>query len=110
MDKYETLTILAALGQETRLDAFRLLVQVAPEPVSAGEIGRRLNVVQNTMSSHLGCLARAGLIRAKRRGRTIEYSAEYRNIRGFLAFLLQDCCQGKPDICSPLIELMENAS
>ncbi len=107
MDKKRSLAALAALGQETRLDVFKLLVTLAPNGLPAGEIGKRLGVVQNTMSAHLGVLARCGLICAKRKGRTVVYEVDYKAVRGFLAFLLQDCCQGEPEICSPLLELVD---
>jgi len=107
MDKKSSLTALAALGQETRLDAFRLLVKLAPDGLPAGEIASRLGVVQNTMSAHLAVLARSGLICANRKGRIIEYAVDYGAVREFLAFLMQDCCQGEPEICSPLFELMD---
>lgn len=107
MDKMESLIALTALSQESRLDAFRLLVQLAPDALPAGEIARRLGVVQNTMSAHLGVLARSGLITAHRKGRVIEYGVDYEKVRAFFAYLLQDCCQGEPEICSPLIDLVD---
>lgn len=106
MDKTDSLTALAALSQETRLDAFRLLVKLAPSGLPAGEIANRLDVVQNTMSAHLGVLARSGLVCSARKGRVVEYRVDYERVRGFLAFLMQDCCQGEPEICSPLLELV----
>ena len=107
MDKKESLNALGALSQETRLDAFRLLVKLAPDGLPAGEIAERLGVVQNTMSAHLGVLARSGLIQSRRKGRIVEYAVDYEAVRGLLAFLLQDCCQSEPEICSPLFELVE---
>jgi ArsR family transcriptional regulator, arsenate/arsenite/antimonite-responsive transcriptional repressor len=107
MDKIKSLVALSALSQESRLDAFRLLVQLAPEALPAGEIASRLDVVQNTMSAHLGVLARSGLVSAHRKGRLIEYSVDYATVRAFFAYLLQDCCQGAPEICSPLFDLLE---
>lgn len=107
MDKNQFLISLGALGQETRLDIFRLLVKLAPESLPSGEIATRLGVVQNTMSAHLGVLARSGLVGARRKGRSIEYSVEFDALRGFLTFLMQDCCQGQPEICSPLLDLID---
>ncbi len=107
MDKKNALDALGALSQETRLDAFRLLVKLAPDGLPAGEIAERLGVVQNTMSAHLGVLARSGLIQSRRKGRIVEYAVDYEAVRGLLAFLLQDCCQSEPEICSPLFELVE---
>ena len=106
MDKKTSLAALNALGQETRLDAFRLLVRVAPEGLPAGEIARRQGVVQNTMSAHLAVLSRAGLVRATRQGRTIRYTADFARMGELLSFLMQDCCEGAPEICVPLLDLV----
>lgn len=106
MDQHAALDSLAALSQETRLAAFRLLVKAAPDGLPAGEIGERLGVVQNTMSAHLAVLARCGLVSSQRKGRVIEYAANFAAIRQLLLFLMQDCCQGTPEICAPLLELV----
>lgn len=104
MDENTALQSLSALSQETRLDAFRLLVRIAPEGLPAGEVGSKLGVVQNTMSAHLAVLARCGLITPQRTGRIIKYSANFTRVRELLLFLMQDCCQGAPEICEPLLE------
>lgn len=104
MDKNAALETLAALSQETRLDVFRFLVAQAPDGIPAGEIAKSFGVVQNTMSAHLSVLAQCGLITSRRSGRTIEYSADFRHVRALLVFLMQDCCQGEPEICEPLLE------
>ena len=104
MHKRPALEALAALGQETRLDVFRLLVKVGPEGLPAGEIGERLGTVQNTTSAHLKVLSQAGLVRAEREGRTIRYSADMTGFRDLLAFLMEDCCDGKPELCRPVID------
>jgi len=109
MDRKKALAILSALSQETRLDTFKLLVRLAPDGLPAGEIAKRLGVLQNTMSAHLGILSRSGLIGAKRNGRIVEYRVDYRAVRGFLAFLMQDCCRGEPEICLPLFDLVKCA-
>jgi len=66
MDKKAALASLSALGQDTRLEVFRLLVRAGPEGVPAGEIATALGAVQNTMSAHLKVLDHAGLVRAER--------------------------------------------
>lgn len=104
MDRTEALDGLTALSQATRLEVFRLLIRVGPDGLAAGEIAARLGVVQNTMSAHLGILARAGLVSPRRRGRRIEYAANIGGVRGLLEYLMQDCCQGAPEICAPLFE------
>lgn len=103
MDKKAALDALSALGQETRLDVFRLLVAAGPAGLAAGEIGERLATVQNTTSAHLKVLSQAGLIRPERGGRTIRYSADMTGFRDLLAFLMEDCCSGAPELCRPVI-------
>lgn len=104
MDKNDALSALSALGQDTRLEVFRLLVRAGPQGVAAGEVAARLGTVQNTMSAHLKILSQAGLIRAERDGRTIRYVADMTGFRDLLSFLMEDCCNGSPDLCRPVIE------
>jgi DNA-binding transcriptional ArsR family regulator len=104
MDKEEALLGLAALSQATRLDTFQLLVRCEPEGLAAGEVARLLAVPQNTMSSHLAVLSRAGLARAERRSRSIIYRADLARFRALTLFMLKDCCGGRPDVCAPLID------
>jgi DNA-binding transcriptional ArsR family regulator len=106
MDKSRALEALAALAHQTRLDVFRLLVQAGPAGLPAGEIAEALEVRQNTMSSHLGILTRAGMITNKREGRVIQYSAHYEGMRELLLYLLEDCCRGDTEICSPIVAAM----
>lgn len=104
MDKISALAALAALGQETRLDIFRLLVQAGPDGIAAGDVSARLGAVQNTVSAHLKTLAQAGLIRAEREGRSVRYTADMTGFRDLLAFLMEDCCNGAPELCRPVID------
>ena len=76
MESNDALNVFAALSQATRLDAFRLIIRHEPDGLPAGEIARLLGVPQNTMSTHLAVLARAGLISAERHSRLIIYRAE----------------------------------
>ena len=103
MDRKSATEALAALGQETRLDVFRLLVKAGPSGVAAGEIADRLGAVQNTTSAHLKILVHAGLICSERDGRTIRYRADMTGFRDLLAFLMEDCCNGSPELCRPVI-------
>lgn len=103
MDTDKALLAFAALSQSTRLDVFRLLVAHEPEGLAAGEVARKLDVPHNTLSTHLGILARAGLIVAERQSRLIIYRAQLDAVRDLASFILRDCCGGKPEICAPLI-------
>jgi DNA-binding transcriptional ArsR family regulator len=103
MDRKTALDAFAALSQSTRLDVFRLLIKTGDLGMSAGDIGDTLKVRQNTMSANLGVLARSGLIRSEREGRSIRYFADMDGMRGLLAFLMEDCCGGRPEMCQPII-------
>jgi len=104
MDKDSAIAAFGALAQPTRLDVVRLLVRNEPEGLAAGEIGRRLDVPQNTMSAHLAILARAGLVRSERHSRSIVYRADLDGMRGLMLFLVKDCCAGNAELCAPLID------
>ncbi|MEB8386009.1 metalloregulator ArsR/SmtB family transcription factor [Rhodobacteraceae bacterium KMM 6894] len=104
MDTNDALAAFAALSQSTRLDVFRLLIKAGEAGMSAGDIGGTLGVRQNTMSANLSILTRAGLIRSTREGRSIRYFANMDGMRGLLAFLMEDCCGGCPDLCKPLLD------
>lgn len=103
MDKTRTLAALTALAQPTRLEAFRRLITAHPDALPAGEIARACRVPHNTMSTHLAALTRAGLVAARRAGRTMNYSADLAGFRALITFLTRDCCRGRPEICAPLL-------
>ena len=104
MESEAAILALAALAQSTRLDVFRLLVKHEPEGLAAGDIAKALSVPQNTMSSHLAVLSRAGLVSARRFSRSIVYRADLARFQELILFMLRDCCDGRPEICAPLVE------
>ena len=104
MDSENAILALAALAQPTRLDVFRLLVKHEPEGLAAGDIAKALAVPQNIMSSHLSILSRAGLVSARRFSRSIVYRADLTRLQAVVLFMLKDCCDGRPEICTPLVE------
>lgn len=63
----------AALGQETRLAAFRRLQAAGSEGIAAGDLARDLGVPHNTLSAHLAILVNAGLATSERQSRSIIY-------------------------------------
>ncbi|MBF9233804.1 ArsR/SmtB family transcription factor [Microvirga alba] len=103
MENEQAILVLAALAQSTRLDVFRLLVAHEPKGLPSGEIARHFVVPANTMSTHLAVLTRAGLIRSERQSRSVIYRADLARMRDVAAFLVKDCCGGRPEICAPLI-------
>jgi DNA-binding transcriptional ArsR family regulator len=104
MDKNGALMGFDALSQETRLDALRLLIQAGHEGMPAGEIGDRLGIRQNTMSVNLKILSQAGLVSARRDGRTVRYAADFDALQRLVLFLMKDCCGGRPELCQPVFD------
>ena len=94
----ETTSIVAALGalaQETRLRAFRLLVEAGPQGLPAGRIGEVLDLPPATLSFHLAQLVRAGLARSRQEGRFVIYSADFQSMNRLVGFLTENCCGGQ---------------
>lgn len=93
---------LGALAHETRLSVFRMLVKAGPDGMIAGAIAEHLAVLPSTMSHHLATLERAGLVQSERESRLIHYRTDYPGMRRLLMFLMQDCCQGAPEMCGDI--------
>ena len=106
----DAMTSFAALSQETRLKAFRLLVSHEPLGLPAGEIARQLSVPHNTMSAHLAVLARAGWVISERQSRQIIYRASLSHMQLVIEFLLQDCCAGNSELCMSLLDNLNGCS
>jgi len=102
MESIPAVAALSALAHDGRLSIFRLLVQAGPGGMAAGDIARATGALPNTLSSNLNILSGAGLVTSRRVGRSIIYSAGYGQMRELLAFLMEDCCAGSPEICAPL--------
>lgn len=93
--------VLGALALESRIAVFRLLVRAGPGGVRAGDIADAVGAHASTLSANLAVLSRAGLIAGRREGRAIYYRAEYGRMRELIDFLLEDCCNGAPEVCAP---------
>jgi DNA-binding transcriptional ArsR family regulator len=100
LSEEHAISALAALAQPTRLAIFRLLVKHEPVGITAGVIADTIGAPHNTLSSHLAILVRAGLLRSSREGRTIIYRSDVEGIRSVIAFLVNDCCDGHPELCN----------
>ena len=99
MNRGRAVKSLAALAQDTRLDAFRLLVQAGPAGLAAGELAGRLEISPPALSFHLRGLAEAGLVQARQDGRFIYYSADFDAMQSLVGFLTENCCAGAA--CTP---------
>ncbi len=103
MDEPSAVKALSALAQESRIAAFRLLVRAGPDGMAAGAIARALDVPHNTLSAHLSILGNAGLVESRRAGRSVIYAVNYNGTRDLLAYLMEECCRGAPEVCAPAL-------
>ena len=99
METTQAVDALAALAQESRLAAYRLLVEAGPEGLSAGRIGEELGLPPATLSFHLAHLARTGLVSSRQEGRFVIYSADFQNMNRLVGYLTENCCGGRS--CTP---------
>ncbi len=105
MESFDAVKRLSALAQDSRLAVFRFLVKAGREGAPAGEIARVLDITPNTLSAQLTVLANADLVTSRRAGRSIIYAASYDSMSALLIYLMEDCCQGRAEVCAPLAEL-----
>lgn len=99
MESTTAVQILSALAHEHRLGVFRLLVAAGEEGTNAGDIAATLGLPPSSLSFHLAALEAAGLVAATRDGRFIRYRIEPSAIRDLLAYLTEECCAGRPELC-----------
>lgn len=99
MNESKAVAALAALAHQHRLRILRLLVKRGPSGLPAGEIAEHVGISPTNMSFHLKELDRAGLLHATRDGRYVRYAVHVEGMRRLLAYLTEDCCQGRPELC-----------
>lgn len=99
MNNENAVVILSALAQETRFAVFRLLMKCGNSEMAAGAIAKELGVADNSLSAHLNVLSNAGIISARRDGRFLYYSVSLDLTKDFIGYLVNDCCDGQPEIC-----------
>lgn len=97
------LSTLSALAHPTRLQAYRLLIRHEPEGLSTGALVEASGLTQSTFSTHLAVLAKAGLVMTEKRGRHQIQRASLETLRALMVFLAKDCCQGRAELCEPLL-------
>ena len=96
MDMGTAIAALRTLAQETRLAAFRALVEAGPPGMAAGAVARRLRVAPASLSFHLQALVHAGLAASQRQGRQVIYRADFAAMEALMGFLTENCCRGAP--------------
>ena len=92
-----------AIGQIHRLEMFQQLAQVGDRGMTAGLIAETLDLAPSQVSFHLKELEASSLCFGEREGRFIRYRISPSAVRELLDFLLADCCQGRKDLCSPVL-------
>jgi DNA-binding transcriptional ArsR family regulator len=103
MKPKETVAALGALAHDTRLEAFRLLVQKGPDGLPAGAIADSLGIAPSSLTFHLQQLAHAGLVTQRRVSRQLFYAADFAAMNGLVAYLTENCCGGQ-DSCAPVCQ------
>ena len=103
MNTESALLALVALAHPTRLEAFRLLVRHEPDGLSTGTLVEASGLTQSTFSTHLAVLAKAGLVTAEKKGRQQIQRARIDTLRALMLFLAKDCCEGRAELCEPLL-------
>ncbi len=108
MDNLAAAAALGALGHETRLAVYRLLVQAGPEGLPAGALAEQLGIAPSSLTFHLQHLQRAGLMTQRRRARQLICAVDYAAMNALIGFLTRNCCgRGEgaaASACCPLPE------
>lgn len=107
MDATTALNCFSALSQETRLDAFRILVEHGKEGIAAGALSEKLSIPHNTLSFHLSHLSQAGLVTSRKASRSVIYAANLDAVQALVRFLLEDCCAVNKTTCKGIEKLMK---
>jgi ArsR family transcriptional regulator len=90
------------LAHATRLVVFRALMKAGPKGVTAGDLSKAAGVSPSNLSAHLAVLTEAGLAAMTRDGRRRFYAPELETVASLLSFLVEDCCDGRPEVCAQL--------
>ena len=104
MKTKQAIAALGALAQESRLAAFRLLVQAGPDGLPAGEIAEKLGLPASSLSFHLAQLTQAGMVVQLRAGRSLIYSVDFQSMNGLMGYLTENCCGANAAVCTPVYE------
>jgi ArsR family transcriptional regulator len=100
MKNTEAVSAFVALGQESRLNVFRLIVQRGDVGLTPSQIIEKLGIPNATLSFHLKELYQSNLITVERQSRNLIYRPNAKLVQNLSEFLLDNCCGGKP--CLPV--------
>ena len=99
MENSTATTVFESLSSGVRLDVFRLLVKKGVEGMVAGEIATTLNIPPTNLSFHLKALTQARLLSVTQEGRFQRYRANLALMLDLIAYLTDECCGGKSELC-----------
>lgn len=103
METESALLALSALSHPRRLATFRLLIRHEPNGLSTGQLVKASGLTQSTFSTHLAVMAKAGLVISEKQGRQQIQRASIDALRDLMLYLARDCCQGRAELCEPLL-------
>lgn len=106
MKQKKALKILSALAQDTRINIYRLLIKEGKEGLSAGIIADILQVPAATLSFHLSQMTNAGLLKSRKAGRVVIYSARPKAIKKLAEFMTEGSWKKSKDGSSDVVEDM----
>jgi len=84
--------MMGAMGAPQRLRIMRLLLAAHPRGMPAGAVQMELKIPASTLSHHLERLKQAGVVRMRREGTCLWYSADTAALEELLSFLYEECC------------------
>ena len=108
MKNTDAIKAFLALGQETRLNIFRLVVQRGDVGLTPSQIVEKLGIANATLSFHLKELLGAELLVVELQSRNLIYRPNPTLVQDLSQFLLENCCGGKP--CVPITMLKKVAN
>jgi DNA-binding transcriptional ArsR family regulator len=82
----------AAMGAEPRLRVMQLLLSAHPQGLVVGDIQDELEIPASTLSHHLDKLKNEDLVRVRREGTFLWYTANTESLQEVLNFLYAECC------------------
>ena len=82
----------SAMGTEPRLRIMQALLQAHPEGLVVGDIQSELDIPNSTLSHHLDKLKNEDLVRTRRDGTFLWYTANTEALQELLGFLYAECC------------------
>ena len=82
----------AAMGAEPRLQIMQLLLTAHPQGLVVGDIQDELGIPASTLSHHLDKLKNEDLVRVRREGTFLWYTANTESLQEIINFLYAECC------------------